>query len=209
MIRCPYNDVVSFIYRYKGKKENKNVKILELGSGDGNNIWYLKKENFNVKGIELDSSRIENAHNRLKEDNLHVDIVKGSFTNLPFNDNEFDLVFDRGAVTCVSIEDARKVISEVNRVLKKDGFFYFNPYSELDNNFFEGTILEDGRVGNFKNALKKYEGIQFYSVGQILEMFKKEYWEFKEFNLLSKKELITSRKLNVNTFEIILKNRRD
>lgn len=203
MVRCPYNDVVSFIYRYKPNKINKEIKILELGSGDGNNIWYLKKEGFDIKGLELDESRINNSHSRLKEDNLEVEIVRGSFTQISFEDNQFDLIFDRGAITCVSFEDTKKVISEVERVLKKGGFFYFNPYSELDNNLFKGDLLSDGRIGNFKEALSSYEGIQFYSIKEILNLFKKDKWNLKELNLLSRKELIKSRDFNVNTFEVI------
>src|SRR3712207_5674052 len=121
MIKCPYNDVASFIYRYKPNKGNNEVKILELGSGEGNNLWYLKKEGFDIKGIELSDERIKNSKIRLDAENLNVEVIQGSFTKLPFKDEEFDMVFDRGAVTCVCLDDAKKTINEVKRVLKKQG----------------------------------------------------------------------------------------
>lgn len=205
MVRCPYNDVASFIYRYKPEKDNGEIKILELGSGDGNNVWYLKKEGFNIQGIEIDEDRIKSTYNRLKEDNLECNIANGSFTELPFADNEFDLVFDRAAVTCISLEDAKVVLNEVNRVLKKDGYFYFNPYNELDNNFFEGEFIKDGRIGKFNNSFKSYEGIHFYSLKEIIKLFSEDNWNMCELNILSKKELISSRKLELNMFEVVVK----
>lgn len=207
MVRCPYNEVASFIYRYKGDKKNNETNILELGSGDGNNLWYFKKEGFNIDGIEIDEKRIQNAHERLKQEKLSVNIVKGSFVNIPFPDQNFDLVFDRAAVTTVNLEDAKKVISETHRILKKGGYFYFNPYSELDNSYFQGQLLEDGRIGQFTNQFSNYQGIQFYSMKEILNLFSKDLWELKELNLNTKRELISSRNLFLNTFEVIVRKR--
>lgn len=204
MCRCPYNEVASFVYRYS--KGNRDIEILEVGSGDGNNLWYLRKEGLNICGIEISQDRINNARIRLSEDNLEVEIKQGSFTEIEYEDNMFDLVIDRGAITCVSYEEAKKAISEIHRVLKKDGYFYFNPYSEQDSNLLKGSFTEDGRVKLFKNGLDKYAGINFYSVKDIINIFDDNDWQIIEFNSsIIKKELISSRNLNTGTFEIVAK----
>lgn len=201
MCRCPYDEVASFVYRYS--KGNREIKILEVGSGDGNNLWYLKKEGFNICGIEISQERIDNARLRLSEDDLNVEIKKGSFTEIDYPDETFDLVIDRGAVTCVNYEDANTAINEINRVLKENGYFYFNPFSEQDGNLFNGTFIEDGRVKLTGNGFDKYEGMNYYSVKDILKMFTKDKWEMIEFNSITKKELIASRNLNTGMFEVV------
>lgn len=203
MCRCPYNEVASFVYRYS--KGNRDIEILEVGSGDGNNLWYLTKEGFNIRGIEISQDRINNARMRLREDNLEVEIKQGSFTEIEYEDNMFDLVIDRGAITCVNYDEAKKAISEIHRVLNKDGYFYFNPYSEQDSNLLKGSFTEDGRVKLSENGLDKYAGINFYSVKDIINIFDDKYWKIIEFNSITKKELISSRNLNTGTFEIVAK----
>lgn len=205
MVKCPYNEVMSFIYRYRGERSNGNINVLELGSGDGNNLWYLAKEGFKIHGVELNSDRIKNAYQRLNSDNLQVDIKEGSFTKLDFDDESMELVFDRGAVTCVSLEDAKKTINETNRVLKRGGKFYFNPYSELDNNFIKGNLISDGRVGNFDKSsiLKDYKAINFYSLKDIYEVFNNG-WNIIEINHVQRREIIKSRDCNSAVWEVIV-----
>jgi ubiquinone/menaquinone biosynthesis C-methylase UbiE len=67
---------------------------------------------------------VEYAQNRFCEEGLQGEFVVGDFTKLPFEDNSFDLVFDRGAIACVNFEGGKKVCSEVNRVLKSEGRFF-------------------------------------------------------------------------------------
>lgn len=204
MVRCPYNDVLSFIYRYKPNKANKDIKILELGSGDGNNLWFLAKENFDVYGVEINENSISNSKKRLEEDNLDAIIKQGSFTTLDFEDGYFDIVFDRGEVTCVSFEDASKVVSEVNRVLKKSGKFYFNPFSELDKDISRGTLLPNGMIGDFDETarLKNHAAMSFYSYKDILNLFKDKF-NIVEASTIERTEIIKSRGYDCATWEII------
>lgn len=190
--RYPYDSIVSFIYRnYPRDKSRKEIKILEVGCGTGNNLWFAAREGFSVTGIEGSKTAVEYAQNRFREEGLHGEFVVGDFTKLPFADNSFDLVFDRGAIVCVNFDGGKKVCSEVHRVLKTNGKFLFNPYSDSHTSFGSGDLQSDGMVINIKDGtLAGVGGLCFYgrqdirrSLGdgwKIYSLQQKEYSNFTE-----------------------------
>ena len=166
MCRCPYNEVASFVYRYS--KGNRDIEILEVGSGDGNNLWYLTKEGFNIRGIEISQERINNARMRLREDNLEVEIKQGSFTEIEYEDNMFDLVIDRGAITCVNYDEAKKAISEIHRVLNKDGYLIIRVNSSNDIYTKPGKEKEIEEEFYFDGDIYK----KYYNEEELRKLFK-------------------------------------
>lgn len=60
--RYPNEELVKFIgknfFRIP-KEERQNIKILELGCGQGANLWFLAKEGFDVYGIDISPSAIK------------------------------------------------------------------------------------------------------------------------------------------------------
>lgn len=171
--RYPYDVIVSFIYRnYPRNKPRNEIKILEVGCGTGNNLWFAAREGFSVTGIEGSKTAVEYAKNRFREDGLQGDFVVGDFTKLPFEDNSFDLVFDRGAIVCVNFEGGRKVCNEVNRVLKSKGKFFFNPYSDRHTSFESGKKESDGMVTDIKEGtLINVGGLCFYGRQDLEKVF--------------------------------------
>ncbi|MBE2247020.1 MAG: class I SAM-dependent methyltransferase [Candidatus Competibacteraceae bacterium] len=87
-------------YRYKRKRylqlmdavnfEGKSV--LEIGPGPGGNLDYLTHRNCSrLAGADISSNMIELAGELLK--NKNVELVKINGTELPFNNDTFDIVF--------------------------------------------------------------------------------------------------------------------
>ncbi|MCB9991197.1 MAG: class I SAM-dependent methyltransferase [Rhodospirillales bacterium] len=143
--RAPYAFVASFIYRNAPKGVPRDqVRVLEIGCGAGNNLWFAAMEGFSVAGVDGSESAIAAAKARLAEHNLSGDLQAADFTDLPFEDGAFDLVVDRGALTCCGTEAMGKAIGEVRRVLKPGGAFLFNPIADSDTSFRAGTLGEDG-----------------------------------------------------------------
>ena len=98
------------------KKINHKFIILDLAAGAG----IVKEMNFKgtvkeVHGIDLDKRVLENKY-------LDFPVV-GNCENLPYEDNKFDLIFCDNLLE--HLEHPKKVFSEINRVLKNDGIFFF------------------------------------------------------------------------------------
>ena len=120
--RCPYDFVASFAFRNAPKdKARKDIKILEIGCGSGNNLWFLAQEGFSVSGVDGSAAAIDAAKRRFTDDGLTGDLTAGDFTKLAHPNSSFDLVIDRGALTCCGTSSIKKAIAEVSRVLKSGG----------------------------------------------------------------------------------------
>lgn len=86
-------ELIKFIARnYYSAPDRKSVKMLEVGSGTGANIWYLSREGFDATGIDGSSVGVERAKERLKKESLPARVVVGDIVTLPFADSTFDCV---------------------------------------------------------------------------------------------------------------------
>lgn len=116
------------------KSANKNSKILDIGSGYGGGSRFLA-QNFGSKVSALNLSDVENERHRAinKELGLSdlIDVVDGSFENLKYEDETFDIVWSQDAL--LHSPNKEKVFSEVARVLKNKGEFVFTDPMQNDN----------------------------------------------------------------------------
>jgi len=143
--RYPFDLVVSFIYNnYPRHKPRHETRILEVGCGSANNLWFAAREGFRVAGIDGSPSSIDYAQKRFNEEGLTGDLRVGDFTQLPFEDNSFDLVIDRCLLTCCGQASAQRAVAEIGRVLLAGGKFLFNPYSDRHSSYTSGRPGPDG-----------------------------------------------------------------
>lgn len=182
--KFPYDKVITFVFRsYPRNIPKSQVKILEVGCGAGNNLWALAKEGFDVYGIEGSKTAIELAEKEFSKYGVSGHFFCQDFTKeYPFEDNFFDLVFDRCSLTCVSYQAAAIAIQEVHRVLKQGSLFFFNPYSteHFSFNNLEG-IFDPAKtyVDTTRGSLAGTGKVCFYNKEMIYNMFPSSLWEIK------------------------------
>ncbi len=115
-------------------KIDENTKIIDLGGGFSGSARYLAKK-FGCHVTVLNLSETENARGRKmnKEQGLGrlIDVIDGSFEDIPFPDETFDIVWSEDAI--LHSGDRYKVIEEAARVLKKNGQFIFTDPMQSDN----------------------------------------------------------------------------
>ena len=95
-------------------------EVLDLGCGTGALMKQVISEDSHrhLTGIDLSSQMIEKAKHQLKN---KATLVVGDSENLPFFDQTFDIVYCNDSFHHYPNPD--NVISEVFRVLKKEGIF--------------------------------------------------------------------------------------
>src|SRR3989344_8426663 len=107
-------------------QNNKDFKILEVGSGTGELISFIKHKNPNLQAFGLDFS--EESIRRSKEIslrfNLSVEFERGDISKMSFPNESFDIVF--GDQVLGHIEDVGKALQEIYRVTKKGGLVAFS-----------------------------------------------------------------------------------
>lgn len=91
--------------------KNQDLKILNVGCGPGRSSEYLSSFG-NVVSIEYDKECCEFAAEK-----TGLEIIHGSITELPFEDNLFDLVCAFDVIE--HVEDDQLAVNELKRVAKK------------------------------------------------------------------------------------------
>lgn len=148
----PDTELVTFLMNNFGKiKDKSKIKILDLGCGWGNNLSFLKEKGFDYYGIDFCKTAVEQCKKYFKN------ILCGDISNLPYEDNFFDCVFDRCSIQHNSFKKQKKIILEVKRVIKKGGKFFSILISETTKPFdFETSYLNEEKVRELFSIFKTY-----------------------------------------------------
>lgn len=100
-------------------------RILDLGCGSGRHLIYLAKNGFDVYGLDIAEHGIEISKSWLREWNLQAKLkVWDFYKKLPYKNDFFDAVISIKSFHHGKIENIRKTIKEVERVLKPRGLIF-------------------------------------------------------------------------------------
>lgn len=192
-----YEDFFARYDKYRYEKEGhilKNLdqidfqgkKVLEIGLGQGADAEQIIRRGGIYSGVDLTQESVERVKMRFLLRNLPFEEVKqGSALELPFADNEFDIVFSHGVLHHIpEIEKAQK---EIARVLQPDGNLIVMLYAKQSLNYLFSIFLlrRLGLIGLY--FLKpKTGGIYGHHIAQARE---KGLWNYLKMNNF----------LNVNT----------
>jgi cyclopropane fatty-acyl-phospholipid synthase-like methyltransferase len=171
--RYPHNAVVSFIHsNYKNIKDKSKIRILELGFGAGNNLWFAAREGFSVFGIEASQTAVNYAKNRFSKNSLKGNLRCGDFRSLPWEVETFDTVIDRGSLTCNTQKTIKDTLDEAKRVMKKKGKIFSFFYSDRHPGRILGRNLENNTFDKFSDGYFKGLGrVHFTNSKEIEEIF--------------------------------------
>jgi len=170
--------VVAFLLGERNRRgADDTLDLLEVACGTGNNLWFAAREGFEVAGIDGSPSAIGYARRRFQEDRLAGDLRVGEVTQLPWEDERFDLVVDRAGLTYSSLSAVKHALGEVHRVLRPGGRLLFTPYSHRHGSALSGREGPDGlRVGIEHGALAGPAPVCLYDRARISEVLS-EGWE--------------------------------
>ena len=184
----PSEDIIRFISRYTNKNNSNSIKVLEIGCGPGSNLWFLSREGFSVSGIDISTVAISKAREKLndeigKEKNFS-DLRVGTFTELPWEKNSFDIVIENEALYANRLIDIKKAIDEIHRVLKNEGLFFGKLFGYKTSGYKNANILELNTFSNIKEGPLGGNKIAFIFNNKLIKRL------FKSFIILSIDEII-------------------
>jgi len=179
----PQEDMVKILKLFK----KRNVsKVLDLGCGTGRHTIYFAKKKFDVYGIDIAEEGIEIIKKWLKKEGLKANLEVGSiYKKLPYKDSFFDAVISTNTIHHEKIKNIRKVIWEIERVLKPNGLIFITVRKRKFRKFYpKFTIIE--KYGKQKSKYKVIEPRTYVPIeggekGLIHYLFNKELIR-KEFN---------------------------
>ena len=92
--------------------------VLDVGCGTGTQLARYKEAGCQIYGIDMSRAMLEVARTKLGED---ADLRYGDASNMPYEDNMFDLVLSTLVIHEMSPDLRSGVLKEIRRVLKDDG----------------------------------------------------------------------------------------
>ena len=109
----------------------KGSRILDIGTGTGKQAFAFAEKGYDVTGIDLSEAmlKVANKKNRYKNVNFQV----ADATNLPFEDNSFDVSSVSFALHDMPLTIRERVLKEIVRVTKPAGMIVIVDYALPEN----------------------------------------------------------------------------
>jgi SAM-dependent methyltransferase len=133
--------------------------LLDVGCGTGDYLRMFQKKNCVLTGIDSSDAALASARNKLGH---RCELVQGNATDLPFSDNEFDVVSLVHGPQILG--DPRKVMAEAVRVSRGRVFVgFFNKHS------FVGTKQSVRKLFCFPVT----SAMRFFTIGEMQSIINK------------------------------------
>ena len=197
--RIPDEYMYSLVDRWNGLKKDK---VLDLGCGIGRHSILFAKNNFDTTAVDISQDALDEIKSYSNKNSLNINTVLSNITDLKLEDNKFDCIIAFNSIYHTNIEGFKKVISELKRVLRKDGEAFItllskeDPSYELSSNKIVdyNTRMKKEEDGSelphlfieYKEIDKLFEGFEIISIKQITEFFNSK--KHIHFNILLKLE---------------------
>ena len=141
-------------------------KILDLGCGLGRHSLFFAKNGFEVHAFDLSESGLGKFMEQIKNEKLNICVKLGDMLSLPYKDSYFDCILAYHSIYHTDSLGIKQVISEIYRVLKKDGEALLTFNSKNNPSFIknsnkkidENTVLKT--EGNEQNIPHYYTDVE-------------------------------------------------
>ena len=168
-------DVLVF-FKKKGVK-----RVLDLGCGAGKNLIYLSKKGFDMYGIDCAPEGLKIIKERLKKEKTICSLELGNiFNKLPYKDNFFDAIISVQVLQHGKVNEIKKAIKEIERVLKAKGLIFITLSGRISKGKVRDYLIKTAK----KIAPRTYvptkgneDGLTHFIYNK--KLIKKHYYNFK------------------------------
>ncbi len=169
-----YKKMAEIVYSNINREANK-VKLLDLGCGTGlelDEIFKLRSD-ISVTGIDLTKAMLDKL--KQKYEDKDITLVCGSYFDVPFGENEFDIAISFQTMHHFSREKKIGLYNKINKSLKQGGVYIECDYmveeqAEEDLYFAENTRLR-AEIGVGEDEFYHYDTP--CTIENQIKMFKK------------------------------------
>jgi ubiquinone/menaquinone biosynthesis C-methylase UbiE len=117
-------------------------KVLDLGFGAGRHVLYLAREGFEVCGTDVSPRGLELTRESLRREGLQADLQLSDMTVVPYQDGYFDGVISTYVIHHNTLDNIRRCVSEIHRVLVPGGRAVLIVQSKRGYRYGRGKELE-------------------------------------------------------------------
>lgn len=170
-----YNDRYKNNEFYWGEKPHflitklKNIlppdsSILDLGSGEGQNVIYLARQGFNVTAVDNSKIGIQKTEQWAKKENLKIETKVDDVINYLKSSKKFDAIIGINIIQCLPHDKIPYFLKRIQAKTKPNGFNIINTFINNKNSqkyFFDKNDLikyySDWKMIKYQEKWGKWE----------------------------------------------------
>lgn len=169
------NPSIESFYLLNRWKNNKK-DFLDLGCGLGRHSILFGINGFNVNCFDISKEAIKKTKEWAEQLNIKANYKIGDMLELPYDDNSFDCILCRNVISHSDTEGVKKIISELKRVLRKNGECYLTLGSKETWGFKqESWPLIDSNTRLRMEEGPEYKTPHFYADYNLIKDLFKEF----------------------------------
>ena len=115
--------IESYYLLNRWKEQNKKA-FLDLGCGIGRHTILFASNSFKVSSFDLSEEAIKRTKEWAESLNLEVEYKVGDMLQLPYENNSIECILCRNVISHTDTEGMKKIVLELDRVLKPGGECY-------------------------------------------------------------------------------------
>lgn len=124
IIVTPFSSVRDMVVIFTNAE--KGSRVLDVATGTGKQAFAFAKKGYEVVGIDLSEAMLSVAKKKNKFKNARFEVADA--TNLPFDDNSFDISSVSFALHDMPLSIREKVLKEMVRVTRDEGIVVVTDY---------------------------------------------------------------------------------
>jgi tellurite methyltransferase len=126
------SDICDKVIEIMHPREDSQLKLLDLGCGEGRNAVYFAKRGFEVVGIDLSAAGLEKTRRYAKEAGVRVRTVQADIISYRITDT-FDVVFSTGTLQFLPLKVRNERFENYKKFTSPSGInvfsvFVFKPF---------------------------------------------------------------------------------
>lgn len=177
--------------------QSSELPILDLGCGGGNDTLYLINKGKKVISCDQSSNAINNIIKNFPE--VYATHCFNMLEGMPFDDNSFEIIIADLCLHYFREKDTFKIIYEIKRILRPNGYLIFrvNSVNDINHGAGKGIEIEPHLYRTSDNRLKR-----FFDEKDL-------FFFFRNFNItFLNEETMTRYKLDKMLFRVCAQNQK-
>lgn len=166
----PAEDAVFYAYKWS---DMGCKRVLDLGAGLGRHSILFAKQGLQVSALDISEYAVNHLTEWADREQLNIHATVGDMMELPYADQSFDGVFVYHAISHSDTAGIRKVIREIERVLRPGGELYTSMCSKESWEYTKSGFpkLDENTVVCTDGGPEQDIPHFFANVDDILELF--------------------------------------
>lgn len=110
-------------------RDAKNLKVLDIGCGEGKDAVYLAKKGCQVTAFDITESGIRKTNQLAEKCEVEVEAFTADINDFRIEE-QFDVIYSTGTIQYLFDENIAPFFRKINDLTKNHGIVYFNVFVE-------------------------------------------------------------------------------